>query len=284
MLPLGLNNAYINRFEFLNKEKESTFGLNRISLGARTVNPTTGRMDGIDPLAEKNHFESSYVFVRNNPLKYIDPDGRDGILVIKSNNITISSNIYIYGSGATRATASQMQSDIISKWDRGFSVQGSNGNAFSVKFDVKVGLYGGKEKNNPLVVPESWNPNNRDNFVEVGASLSEVGRSFVSGGDEGEWRGVGRNGMSLSKDDPAPHEFGHILGLDDRYDDKNGAFKGWEKNIMGDSQNGNVEHRNVQSIVGDAMKAYDTWSKDKNNAGKEFRYEINVDKPNKEKQ
>ena len=32
------------------------------------------------------------------------------------------------------------------------------------------------------------------------------------------------------------------------------------------------------------MKAYDTWSRDKNNAGKEFRYEINVDKPNKEKQ
>lgn len=46
---------------------------------------------------------------------------------------------------------------------------------------------------------------------------------------------------------------------------------------------GNVEQRNVQSIVGDAMKAYDTWSKDKNNAGKEFRYEINVDSTNKEK-
>lgn len=53
---------------------------------------------------------------------------------------------------------------------------------------------------------------------------------------------------------------------------------------MGDSQNGNVEQRKIQSILGDAMKAYDTSSKDKNNAGKEFKYKINIDRPNKEKQ
>jgi hypothetical protein len=40
-------NGYQNRFEYQNKEKESTFGLNRINLGARTYNPTTGRMDGV---------------------------------------------------------------------------------------------------------------------------------------------------------------------------------------------------------------------------------------------
>ncbi|MBC7495378.1 MAG: hypothetical protein H7221_10250 [Flavobacterium sp.] len=31
-----------------------------------------------------------------------------------------------------------------------------------------------------------------------------------------------------------------------------------------------------------AMKAYETWSKDKNNAGKEFKYEIDTNRPNKE--
>lgn len=182
-------------------------------------------------MAEKNHFESGYVYVHNNPLKHIDPDGRDGTLVIKGNNITINSNIYIYGSGATKATASQMQSDIMGRWNKGFSAQGVNGSYFNVKFDVKVGLYGGKEKSNPLIVPESWNPSNRNNFVEVGASLNEVGRSFVSGGDEGEWRGVGRNSMSLLQDDPAPHEFEHILGLDDRYDDKMVLLKDGKKTL-----------------------------------------------------
>ena len=40
------------------------------------------RFLSVDPLAEKNNFESPYVYVHNNPLIYIDPDGRDGILVV----------------------------------------------------------------------------------------------------------------------------------------------------------------------------------------------------------
>jgi hypothetical protein len=39
----------------------------------------------VDPLAEKNNFESPYTYVHNNPLIYIDPDGRDGILVVFPN-------------------------------------------------------------------------------------------------------------------------------------------------------------------------------------------------------
>jgi hypothetical protein len=36
----------------------------------------------VDPLAEKNNFESPYTFVHNNPLIYVDPDGRDAILIV----------------------------------------------------------------------------------------------------------------------------------------------------------------------------------------------------------
>lgn len=36
----------------------------------------------VDPLTGKNNFESPYVFVHNNPLIYLDPDGKDGILVV----------------------------------------------------------------------------------------------------------------------------------------------------------------------------------------------------------
>jgi len=71
----GQVNAYQNRFEYQDKEKESTFGLNRISLGARTYNPTTGRMDSTDPLAEKFTSWSPYNYALNNPIKFIDPDG-----------------------------------------------------------------------------------------------------------------------------------------------------------------------------------------------------------------
>jgi len=62
MLPLGLNNAYINRFEFLNREKESTFGLNTIRLGARGYNPTSGRFDRIDPVIQEQESYSLYQY------------------------------------------------------------------------------------------------------------------------------------------------------------------------------------------------------------------------------
>lgn len=50
---------------------------------------------------------------------------------------------------------------------------------------------------------------------------------------------------------------------------------------MGDSHKGKVEQRNVDAIIQDAMNAYEIWSKDEKNAGKEFRYEININRPNK---
>jgi hypothetical protein len=232
----------------------------------KNVNPATTAMS-VDPKCEKYYWISPYAYCLNNPLKFVDPDGKDARVAITGNAITISSNIYLYGNGATKAVASQMQQSIMTKWNNGSKVSG-----FDVKFDVNVNLYGGKEKSNPFLISESWNPSNRDNFIEVS---SDVKRSYVLGGDEGEWRADGRNGQTLAQDNPAPHEFGHIVGLDDQYTDDGGANKGWENNIMGNSQDGKVEQRNVSDILKDAMKAYNIWSKDENNKGKTFNYEIN---------
>ena len=155
------------------------------------------------------------------------------------------------------------------------------GKTYDVKFDIKVDLYEGKEKGSPTIIPESWDPSNRENFVEVGATLKDVGRSNVQGGDEGEWRGVGRNGSTLAQDDPAPHEVGHILGLGDKYTDDKGTNKGWEGNVMSDS-NGKVDQRNINGIVGDAVKGANKFQSDKSNAGKEYKHEIDIDNPKKQ--
>ena len=69
---LGQQNPFQNRFEMQGKESEKTFGLNRINLGARTVNPTTGVFDRVDPLAEASEFYSPYVFAANDPISNID--------------------------------------------------------------------------------------------------------------------------------------------------------------------------------------------------------------------
>lgn len=73
----GQVNGYQNRFEYQNKEKESTFGLNRINLGVRTYNPTTGRMDGVDAFADIMRRHSPYQANFNNPLRFLDPDGNE---------------------------------------------------------------------------------------------------------------------------------------------------------------------------------------------------------------
>ena len=133
-----------------------------------------------------------------------------------------------------------------------------------------MSLYGGHDKNNPQIIADSWNPFSRNNYIEV---ADDYQRSYVRGGDEGQWRSVGRNGKSLSQDDPAPHEVGHLLGLPDQYTDENGPNKGWENNIMGNTLKGSVDNRNVYVILENVWSEYDKWIKEGNKG--EFKYEIN---------
>lgn len=71
----GQVNGVYNRYEFLNREKESTFNLNYIRLGARGYNPTNGRFDMIDPITDGQESFSVYQYGWNNPVFRSDPNG-----------------------------------------------------------------------------------------------------------------------------------------------------------------------------------------------------------------
>ena len=71
-----------NQYQYNGKELNEDLGIDWMDYGARWYDASIGRWTSVDPLATKNSFESPYTFVHNNPLKYIDPDGRDAILVI----------------------------------------------------------------------------------------------------------------------------------------------------------------------------------------------------------
>jgi hypothetical protein len=60
-------NTFSNRFEYQGKETEKTFGLNRISLGARSYNPTIGRMDNVVGHLNQVMY-STYIANWNNPI------------------------------------------------------------------------------------------------------------------------------------------------------------------------------------------------------------------------
>jgi len=59
------------------KEFDKMHGLNTYDYGARQYNPITARWDRIDPLAEKYYSVSPYAYCGNNPMKFVDPDGKE---------------------------------------------------------------------------------------------------------------------------------------------------------------------------------------------------------------
>ncbi len=64
-----------NRFKYNGKEEQAEFNLEWYDYGARMYDPTIGSWNAVDPLANQYDFISPYVYVANNPLKFVDPDG-----------------------------------------------------------------------------------------------------------------------------------------------------------------------------------------------------------------
>jgi RHS repeat-associated protein len=56
--------------------KELVEGIGLYDYGARWYDPVVGRWTSVDPLAEASPYESPYVYVSDNPIFYLDPDGR----------------------------------------------------------------------------------------------------------------------------------------------------------------------------------------------------------------
>jgi RHS repeat-associated protein len=71
MAPPGKWNGY----KYSEKELQTELGLNWGDHGARMMDYTVGRWWVPDPLAEEYYSISTYVFVGNNPIRYIDPNG-----------------------------------------------------------------------------------------------------------------------------------------------------------------------------------------------------------------
>ncbi len=73
----GSENQGEQPYKYNGKELDKMHGLNMYDYSARHYDAAIGRFTTIDPLAEKYYSISPYVYCLNNPLRWIDKDGRD---------------------------------------------------------------------------------------------------------------------------------------------------------------------------------------------------------------
>ena len=71
-------------YKFNGKEFDQETGL--YYYGARYMNPRTSLWYGVDPLAEKYHNVGGYVYCAENPIKYLDTDGRRIVIHYQDKN------------------------------------------------------------------------------------------------------------------------------------------------------------------------------------------------------
>jgi RHS repeat-associated protein len=77
--------VFEQRYRFNGKEFSEDLGL--YDYGARWYDPAIGRFTTIDPLADQFANQSPYHYAYNNPLRFIDPDGRSADdIIVKGNS------------------------------------------------------------------------------------------------------------------------------------------------------------------------------------------------------
>lgn len=73
---ISLRNINFQPYKYNAKELDRMHGLDWYDYGARMYDPVIGKWNAVDPLAEKYYGVSPYAYCANNPVIFVDPDGR----------------------------------------------------------------------------------------------------------------------------------------------------------------------------------------------------------------
>lgn len=208
--------------QWLPSEERKETGLDYI--GARYFSGAQGRFTSPDAPFNDQHSQDPqswnlYTYGRNNPLRYVDPSGREATVTIetdeehKRGTITIKATAAFYAADDSRRStvqyvANQAKSDVEKAWS-GTYVQ--DGVTYTVKTTVDVQVYGSEKEatasgaQNVIGVQQGG--------VEGQDARGNVAVAEVSA------RGVGYSGPdralfgTASDASSRAHEFGHLLGV-----------------------------------------------------------------------
>lgn len=143
-------NSTINQYTYNGKEKQDELDLGWLDYGARMYMSDIGRWGVIDAMAEKYMLLSPYVYALNNPLIFVDHDGRDVIPTLSVNYSQISRSL---------SSVHDLGSTYVSSFT---PVQRNDGN-YDVKVNVVISMSnhfagGPSNQNNPGSTFNKENP------------------------------------------------------------------------------------------------------------------------------
>ena len=189
----------------------------------------------VDPMADKYPGISPYNYCMWNPLKMVDPDGRDGRIIIHNKGgqktITVQSTIYLTSKSYSRRKLEE-RARVYTNWAKQ-ELKPRTINGVTVQFDVTYKVADESTKLMPGDNVMSLNPNNpmrsgtpcKDEYHPITGTLVEQ--------TTGSHCDINKDDLGPGKYKAVLHETGHMLGLSDRYYDYNTPFEGFEKDLMG---------------------------------------------------
>lgn len=200
---------------YLNEENEKT-----------EVASATSAMS-VDPLCEKYYWISPYAYCMNNPVKYVDPDGRDGMVTgtgTKDDPYVVTANYYYQNNSLNKDQVEGLNSAVStynsSGGKNGVEVKNSDGSTSYVKYNLSAqGVDDVKEAREGTAFETTSGETQYYGNI-VGTKPSGSGVDFGNAdnfevnfnvGKINEGVAGGMNSYSLNKG-VAIHEIGHNLG------------------------------------------------------------------------
>jgi RHS repeat-associated protein len=175
------NGTTVNKYQYNGKELQDDFGLYWYDYGARFYDPALGRFHTLDPMAEKHHELTSYAYCANNPILFIDPDGRDYYLNLSSGQVQyVSGSVNLFNKGyvhlaGNSATYGQIQEALSS---RGYNYSVNNNVPGGFAVDTRSAYKG-------WATMQIFSPENVGTILMLGSAdfggNTTGGRAFLSG-------------------------------------------------------------------------------------------------------
>ena len=206
--------GYDERYKFTGKERDAETGYD--FFGARYMWSAIGHFMSPDPLSNKTPGISSYAYCNWNPVKYVDPDGREKHIFLSKNesyaarNFHDDNGIYIFGHGSSGS-------------DR--YIANDRGNKMEPLYAAKLADHIVNESNQYKIDAEEGNTSMIFLYAcHAGEGDNNVAQQLSSVLNDHETLVIGPIGILESSNDPSYPQNGSYDGVKNSNTKKEGAW------------------------------------------------------------